>query len=278
MNCKKKSKFLIFFLCAVLILESISTPSFAFERKDHDKYMISVLFKNFLEVDNKPEIKDEIEALECASYLCVDQFNGNGQKDLDYLNAYGVRELPALSEIDFNASGTTHRSYTHRGWNFVYGGLANERWNVRKQLLMNTAGAIFDFQGNERQQESFCALIYYIHILGDYEDDTSWKVSNGLKMAAGGRRDKEDVIDELLIHLKILFDDQQHTHKYLHLTMGLEKYNSKLAKIERSEGGINTDEEFELRQEYVKGLRNLLTLYLPEMLKEEEFFNKAFYK
>ena len=60
--------------------------------------------------------------------------------------------------------------------------------------------------------------------------------------------------------------------------MALERYNNKLAKIERSEGGINTDEEFELRQEYVKGLRNLLTLYLPEMLKDEEFFNNVFYK
>lgn len=160
----------------------------------------------------------------------------------------------------------------------VYVGLASERWDIRKQLLMNTVGTIFDFQGNLKQQESFCALLYYIHILGDFEDDTSWKINNGLKMAAGGRLDKEDIIDELLKHFETLFEDQKFTHKYLHLTVAMERYNNKLAKIERSEGGINTDEEFALRQEYVTGLRDLLTKYLPEMLKEEQFFNDVFYK
>lgn len=58
----------------------------------------------------------------------------------------------------------------------------------------------------------------------------------------------------------------------------MERYNTKLSKIVRSEGGINSDEKFELRQEYVNGLMSLLTMYLPEMLKEEQFFYDIFYK
>ena len=87
-----------------------------------------------------------------------------------------------------------------------------------------------------------------------------------------------DIIDELLKHFKTLFADQKYTHKYLFLTVAMERYNTKLSKIVRSEGGINTEEKFALRQEYVKGLMNLLTMYLPEMLKEEKFFYDVFYK
>ena len=40
----------------------------------------------------------------------------------------------------------------------------------------------------------------------------------------------------------------------------MERYNTKLSKIIRSEGGINSDEKFELRQDYVNGLMRLLTI------------------
>jgi len=109
-------------------------------------------------------------------------------------------------------------------------------------------------------------------------DDSSYLVKNGLKMDVGGRVDKEDIIHELLKHIEIVFADQKHTHKYRSLTGALERYNSRLAKIVRSEGGINTDEKFELKQEYTVNLMKLLTMYLPEMLKEEQFFNEVFYK
>lgn len=275
----KKMKGLIVFICVVLLLRCLSLPAaYAFERKDHDKYMCEVLFKNFLQTENKKSIQDEIEALECASYLAIDQFNGNGQKDLDKLVTYGVTGLPSLNTIDYNASGTTHRSYTHRGWDHIYEGEARERWKQRKQILLNTADAIFEFDGNEKQKESFCAVIYYTHILGDLLDDESYKIQNGLIMDPGGRVDKEDIIDELLKHFKVLFADQKYTHKYLFLTTAMEGYNAKLSKIIRSEWGINSDEKFELRQVYVKGLMNLLTMYLPEMLKEERFFYDVFYK
>ena len=275
----RKSKGFILFLFVLLTLGCLSNPkAYAFDRKDHDKYMCEVLFKNFLQPENKTSIQDEIEALECASYLAIDQFNGHGQADLDKLIAYGVKGLPSLRDIDFSASGKTHRSYTHRGWDYVYGGIAGDRWAQRKQILLDTANTIFVFDGNEKKKDSFCAVIYYTHILGDLMDDKSYKIQNGLIMDPGGRVDKADIIDELLKHFKVLFADQKYTHKYLFLTNAMERYNVKLSRIVRSDGGINSDEKFELRQKYVTGLMKLLTSYLPEMLKEESFFYNAFYK
>jgi len=275
----KRSKWLIILSCAVLAFGNLSKTSFAYERDDHDAYMTEVLFKNFKEVENDSSIQDEIEALACASYLVIDQFNNNGQKDLDFLLTYGVKGIPAkVNEISFNASGTTHRSHTHRGWDFQLYTVTKELWPVRKQILLNTADAIFDFQGDEAKKDSFCALVYYIHILGDHMDDSSYFVKNGLKMDVGGRVDREDIIHELLKHIEIVFADQKHTHKYCSLTGELERYNSRLAKIVRSEGGINTDEKFQQKQEYTGNLMKLLTMYLPEMLKEEQFFYDVFYK
>ena len=272
------AKFLALLLCAVVIISSLPMPADAFERKDHDKYMSDVLFKNFKEVDNDPKASDKIDALECASYLCIDQFNNNGQGDLDTLIRFGVKGIPSsVSEISFSASGTTHRSYTHRGWDYNYGS-TNEKWPARRQLLISTVNTIFDFEGNEKKAESFCALLYYTHVLGDHMDDTSYKVNNGLKMDAGGRKDKYDIIHELETHIAIVFEDQTHTHKYQSLMSTLEKYNSRLYKIVNSEGGINTDEEFALKMEYVEGLMKVITYYLPEMLKDEPFFYNAFYK
>ena len=162
----RTSKWLIILLCIVLIVSGIPQTSYAYERDDHDEYMLEVLFKNFREVENDPSIQDEIKALECASYLAIDQFNNNGQKDLDFLLTYGVKGIPSeVSEISFNASGTTHRSHTHRGWDFQLYSVTKELWPVRKQILLNTADKIFDFQGDDVKKDSFCALIYYIHIL-----------------------------------------------------------------------------------------------------------------
>lgn len=120
-------------------------------------------------------------------------------------------------------------------------------------------------------------MLYYIHILGDHEDDASYQISNGLKIDIGGRHDKEDIIHKLLDLLPILFAAQTHTHKYGTLTAKLHSINNELDKIVNSVGGINNDEKFAQCQELVKRLIDILSLYLPEMLKDEPFFNEVFY-
>ncbi len=277
----KHLKRLILLICLFFLVVGVPQNGYAYERDEHDEYMLEVLFKNFKEIENDSSVKEQIKALECASYLVIDQFNNNGQKDLEFLIDYGVEDLPErVNEISFNASGTTHRTHTHRGWDYQYFGVTKHLWPLRKQILLSTADAIFDFQENEEQKESFCALIYYIHILGDHMDDKSYltMTRNGLKMDVGGRMDNEDIIHELLKHIEVLFVNQKYTHKYRSLTNALERYNNKFSKIIRSEGGINTEEEFQLKQEYTKNLMELLTMYVPEMLKEEPFFNEVFYE
>ena len=57
----------------------------------------------------------------------------------------------------------------------------------------------------------------------------------------------------------------------------LERYDSKFSKIVRSEGGVNTDEKFVEYNKLCRDLMELMTMYIPEMLKDEPFFNEVFY-
>ena len=116
--------------------------------------MSEVLFKNFKVVDNDAKVQDEIAALESACYLTIDQFNSNGQKDLDVLIKYGVKNIPKnINQISFNASGTTHRTHTHRGWDYQYSGEMKELWPTRQAIMRNTVDEVFDFGEGEKKQE-----------------------------------------------------------------------------------------------------------------------------
>lgn len=274
----KKSKLLAIIICFMIVITTSFPISItAFERKEHDSYMTDVLFKNFLNINNS-KYSDEIDALCCASYLVIDQFNGSGQNDLDKLNKYKVKNIPtSVSSISFNASGKTHRSYTHRGWDSTNNMYTNWINSDRRRILINTVDTIFDFKGDNKKRDSFCALIYYIHLIGDHMDDTSYKSDNGLKIEMGGRIDKETIIDELLKNLEILFSEQKNSHKYTSFSSALQRYNSKYSELIRSEGGVNSEEKFRKKQELNEKVLKLLTMYIPEMLKDEEFFNEVFY-
>lgn len=274
----RKHRFLTLLICAALIISIVPLESDAYERKEHDALTLKILFRKYEYACNDRSIQDELSVLTSACYLTVDQFNNYGQKYLDELISYGVKNIPSqVSEIGFSASGRNHRNFTHRGWNFDYGGEMKTKWPIRQDILRNSVDAVFNFNGNEQQKEAFCELLYYIHILGDHEDDTSYKVSNGLKIDVGGRNDKEDIIHKLLDVLPVLFPDQTNTHKYRILTTKLQNINNDLDKLVNSVGGINTDEKFVQKQELVKKLIDILSLYLPELLKKEPFFNEIFY-
>lgn len=274
----RKHRFLTLLLCVALIISMVPIRSEAYERKDHDALMLKILFRKYEYACNDSSVQDELSVLTSACYLTVDQFNNYGQTYLDELIAYGVKNIPSqVSEIGFSASGRNHRNFTHRGWNFDYGGEMKTKWPIRQDILRNAVGTVFNFNGNDKQKEAFCELLYYIHILGDHDDDASYKVSNGLKIDVGGRHDKEDIIHKLLDLLPVLFPDQTNTHKYRALTTNLRSINSELDKLVNSIGGINTDEEFAERQVLVADVIEILSLYLPEMLKKEPFFNDVFY-
>ena len=85
------------------------------------------------------------------------------------------------------------------------------------------------------------------------------------------------MIHKLLDIFQVLFADQVNTHKYRALTTKLHRINNSLDKLVNSEGGSNSDEKFESLQNLTNELKNILSLYLPEMLKDEVFFNEVFY-
>ena len=266
-------------LISVLLVINI-TPASAFNRNEHDRYMSDVLFKDFKNIENDVNIKDDIKALEAASYLTIDQYNGNGNNALLMLNEYGVKSLPSsINEIDYSA-GAYHRRATHRGWDAESTGVYNtsdrNRWIIRKKILLNTADKMFNFNGNNSKKDSFCALIYYTHILGDRIADTKY-YPNADIIELGGRMDKQDISHELVHHIEILFSDQKDTHKYNHVVSKLDSYNSKLSELLKNNNGILSDDNFKLYHEYAEAIMDVLRWNVPEMLKEEDFFREKFY-
>ena len=277
---KHIKKFSAVLLALVLLFSDISIVR-AYERDEHDKLTKEILFKNFLVIDNEADLLDKFNAIGCASYLTIDQFNNKGQGNLDELKSFGVKGLPKFDEINYSAFGDNHRRATHRGWTAeigVYDGEVLERWLLRKEILISTVEKIFDFKGDEAKKDSFCALIYYIHILGDRIDDTKY-YPNAEIMELGGRTDEQDIACELLKYIEILFEDQKHTHKYQHVVSELEISDSGIKELLQSQpSGLMSEETFEKYQKYADEIREVLTCNLPEMLIDEDFFSEVFYR
>ena len=83
--------------------------SYAYERDEHDQYMEEVLFRYYKEIKRNSSEEEVLKALGCACYLAIDQFNNNGQKDLDFLISFGVEDIPEkVSDISFDASAGAH--------------------------------------------------------------------------------------------------------------------------------------------------------------------------
>ena len=280
---KRLKRFSAVLLALVLLLSDVPTVN-AFSRDKHDKMTEEILFKNFKIIENDPDILDEIEALESAAYLTIDQFNNEGQDSLDILKDFGVKNLPKLSDIDFSA-GSEHRKYTHLDWNAedkdLYFGENLERWKIRKDILLNTTEKIFDFDGNESQKDSFCALIYYIHMFGDrikaIDDRKDYSEDELIPLVSV--TDKHDIIYELINNFKILFESQKHTFKYIHLETKLLYYRTRIKwLIKHHTKDEMTEEYFEKYSEYVGKIKEVLECNLPEMLKDEDFFSEVFYR
>ena len=112
-------KRIVLCLIAISLALALLLPALAFERKDHDKYLEKVLF---MPGEYPSAAQNQVDMLESASYLAIDQYNGKGVSDLDFLKSCGVSGLPkSIDDIDFSAS-SYHRRYTHQGWDYSYTG------------------------------------------------------------------------------------------------------------------------------------------------------------
>lgn len=268
----KKYRFFLFVTCAFLF-SSLSV--FSHSRDNHDRIFETVMFCYYRTVSN-----EQISLLEDASYLCLDQFNGNGQRQLDHLKKAKIKHIPSsISKFDFK-DNSHHRWYTHRGWNHSY---IDDRakWPIRKEILKNTIKEIFP-NGTEAQVDSLSSLVYYIHILGDHDDIQnveSYKKRGSQIMSfaqANCGKSNPDVCLEIEENITTLFggkNNPKRNYTYNKLMQKLTEIHKEASTIRGYQGDLVTDNpndspgtRYNLYHECVKKYINALEEYLPGLL------------
>jgi len=276
--------------CVLLIAVLLSTeiPAYAYDAAEHNLHLESVLFgPNKAVTTLSPKAQNALKALEYASYLALDQYNGKGNTELTYLKStYHVPGLPRnIDAINFRGN-EYHRKFTHYGWDHQYDD-DRANWAIRKNILLATTEKVFDFQmfsgkilwldvGYAQKCNSFAALLYYVHVLGDHEALESYKNIAMMQLAQPHPDQSPDIYSELKHHLQVLFADQASTHKYEAFMQELDTQAETARRLAASTGGINTDAKFAEYKAQVDALLTLLQDYVWQMLKEEKFFTDVF--
>ena len=292
-------------VCTVCIIGSMllatTITSFAHpQASDHNKELEAVLFEDGYSKYQSDEIKQYIQDMEYASYLTIDQFGGNGENQYNTLKKDKMGGLPfRFSSIDYHEdllgsgkqiNANTHRMYTHQGWDRDYSSKGKDPqkfWTARRKILLGTVNSVFDFNaitlfGYDEKCNSLAGIIYYVHILGDYDEADNYKKIVLLPDIAGrdtaNDDDKDyDMITSLKSYIEILFEDQKTSSDYKELMKELDNIAKDAGKIVQSTGGVNSDVEFEDYHQYANDILDVLIEYMPKLLKNEEFFNKVFY-
>ena len=169
------------FILGLVLFFSLYSASHAHNAEKHNQELRCVLFGPSCKLPNdNNKTKTAIQKLYKASYLAIDQFNGKGVTTLRELEEYGIKWLPTnIKKINYTIEIDKHRMYTHRGWSHDYI-IDSGHWNVRKMILLSTVNNVFKFghttnnpDNYKGQCDSFAALMYYVHILGDHEESQS---------------------------------------------------------------------------------------------------------
>ncbi len=296
-------------LCQVLILFASLIPvAFAHPSQvAHDNDLSIFLFGERYYLTG--EKKAKFQAIADAAALCIDQFSSNeGQESkkqlfdsldqrIGFSFSFEDVELQKLPG-GINASAKNHRRYTHRGWNFKdYPTEMQQLWERRKLIITATVnkelfgkdpgilkrfkwveGLIYSEEACNDQCDAFCELVYYVHILGDYEEASSY--SSEFQQLIPLVRNPEDItapamIDELLKLIPILFESQPWSTPIL--IQELQRIKADAERIILVQGGIRTEEQFNAYHDCAIDLIDTLQNYIPGMLKNIDFFSAAFY-
>lgn len=297
-NIKKIIYITILFLL-VMLMHCITYAHTADEKGGHNDIMNSILFGTSKPQFNKSNAKNLDTALEYASYICIDQFNGNGEKQLRFLNnTIGVKGIikdinkinyPNPSEGDTSA----HRKFTHLGWENVYSHVVipktdiyeNDNWNLRKIVLLNTINKVFKFgimsnsiTGYDKKCNALASFIYYIHLIGDYQDMNEKKYSkykqNSNKdpymMVLYKKDDKNNILNAIEEDLKVLFSTQENDEHYRRLL------SPSISEITKIKNRLVKENNYNDYTKICNDLIEVLSKNVPNLLKNEDFFNKVF--
>lgn len=270
-------------ILTLMICATCSIPAYADGNGGHWADMRLVLFgtKDFI---GSGEVQKSRQILEQAVSLCVDQYQGSG---VSYLNSLKEKKVPNLpndiSEIDLCAGSTDHREYTHCGWSTAYKSnsvnpdWAEKRWPSRQKILRSSVEHVFRFDGlrdKNEQIEAFCVLLYCIHILGDHKVYTknSYKSHKGKIIPLAGVDGEMTIISDLLKCFSALFVGQD----YSELERKLDAQNIEIRNLIYNEKRLETDEGFKQYNEYANKILETLSIHVPNLLQNTQFFIKAF--
>lgn len=274
------------------------------DQSDHDEELKRVLFGDDIPapVGKKADI---FQAIADAAALCIDQFSTteNVQSKKNKFDKLNRREKLSMrfEEIDLkkdsrgmNISASTHRRYTHLGWNWNYTNNSdNKFWKKRKKILQETVqkelfgnsnlivnwftNTVNSLTGQNKQCEAFCELVYYVHLLGDHlEGDSPGKLKALMPLVRPNDTSDLSIIPGLKDCLQILFADQKDGWAYTALMNELDSLRLKAEELYFSKGGINTKEDCATNKDNAEELLSKLGTYIPKLLEKEDFFKQAF--
>lgn len=278
------------------LLLSVACISYADDKAGHDKVIEKVLFGNetyslTIKSSNGKQYKN-LQALEHAIALAIDQYNHTSEKSLEFLREMKVRGLPkSIAEIDYPCSPKEHRRYTHRGFNLMSQGEEKTNWETRRTILLETVAKVFGFSSStgkwpvfrnvnyDPQCEEFAGFLYYIHIIEDYQsgfEEVSAQLMP-LVRAHQGESNSDSIISELNRILPVILEKsaKQNKIQYDSLMYDIKIISSDGMKLER-EGGM-TSERFPEYQKLATRLLDKLSSKMPGLLKDEPFFREVFY-
>lgn len=275
--------------------------SFAYERAEHDDITEEILFgKSNPVFDSKKT--DAKKCLESAVYLCLDQSRSNCADDLSILKDYGVDAVPELEQIALTGIFYgSHDKYTHMGWHHDYsdtnistlGEPWEKRWKLRKKLLLNSVNKVFGFgpissfrinvlgHAEGTKADAFAELLYYVHILGDYEDKIADNIKKGkYKMdllaipfaTRQASKQNRDLFFDLQESIEKLFDNSKDPNSFKSLSDKLDN----IAQAARSRPTVSSKTRAENFRKDVMKTRRALKKYVPPLLAQEEFFSQVF--
>lgn len=303
-------------LAIMFVFGLFSKSAAAHDKGEHNSELETVLFGQSklqsITSDDKEYAEEAVSLIEDAVYLTLDQFNGLGTNELEHLKKAHIFGIPRnISEIDFQGNNY-HRKHTHMGWNAVVlkkGDTENStdpktkrsrieyaldkdfdykrdkaNWNVRKKILTATVDKVMKFglvsnplMGYDKKCDSFASLIYYIHLIGDHLEDTTYMNRSPKMELAYYDRSEVGIIDELLLDFEVLFEDQKNSFSYKELVHQLQDLQETVRDIQNRPGGLGNDKSFAEYKECAEQLMGILVDKVPDLLEKEEFFSKIFY-
>ena len=247
---------------------------------DHNRWTECMLFGNESYTYAKPEeIRLRVEQLEDALLICIDQFNGYYEDKLAKLSF--IQGVPDdISAINFTAGNlkeeTSHRAYTHRGWNHSYNDQKSHP-DIRKQILVSVVEHVFHFKryySSEKADKACDAmgcLLYNFHIIEDrYHSKVYYGAASTLLLADASQQ-TETVIHDIQNSVRVLFPNVDKTNE---LIVGLQRISGEIVAKRRVDP--TNDGLLMIDRTYAVDLKNLLAQHLPELLQNEPWFREAF--